>query len=62
MKNKTKIKITGAPPHGDIPFHILLDKFCLLRTARKVGDVEVVNNTQLGRLKFHNVPYEKLPE
>lgn len=28
-----------------------LDETCFLRTARKVGDVEMVNNFQLGRLR-----------
>lgn len=61
MENKTKIKITGKPP-GDVPMKIVLQKFCLLRNAKQVGDIEVINNTQLGRLKDHNVPFEIINE
>jgi hypothetical protein len=56
--NTTKVKITNYL--GDIPIKIMLQKFCLLRYAEKIGDVETINNTQLGRLKFHNVEFEKL--
>lgn len=48
MKNLTKIQITAI--NSDIPNEIFMDKFLLLRTARKIGDVEIINNTQLGRL------------
>jgi hypothetical protein len=57
--NKTKIQILGFS--SAVPPKILLQKFCLLRTAEKEGDIEVVNNTQLGRLNDHNVKFAKLP-
>jgi len=61
MKNKTKIKILGLPKGGNIPLQIVLQKLCLLRNAKQIGDVEVINNTQLGRLKDQQVPFEILP-
>lgn len=59
--NKHKIKIVSLPD-SSVPAKILLQKFCLLRNAEKVGDIEVVNNTQLGRLKDNDVEYEILKE
>lgn len=56
--NKVNIQITGLPETG-VPTHILLQKFCLLRTALNVGDIETVNHYQLGRLNYHNVQYTK---
>ena len=44
----TRIKITAI--HSDIPAKIYLQQFLLLRTCEKVGDEEVVNNYQLGKL------------
>ena len=58
--NKTKVRITNVPSWA--PPKILLQKFCLLRTAEKPGDVEVVNNTQLGRLREREVEFEILKE
>ena len=55
MKNKTKIQITGYK--GDLPLPKVLERLCLLRTARNVGDVETVNNTQLGRLRDQQVEF-----
>jgi len=49
MKNKTKIKCTAI--NTNYPINIFCDKFLLLRTIRKVGDIEIVNNTQLGKCK-----------
>lgn len=57
--NKTKIQIIGFTT--SVPAKILLQKFCLLRTAEKIGDIEIINNTQLGRLNDHSVQYIKLP-
>jgi len=59
--NKHKIKIIGLPD-ASVPIKILLQKFCLLRKAEKIGDIEVINNTQLGRLNDWNVEYEILKE
>lgn len=59
--NKHKIKIISLP-NSSVPAKILLQKFCMLRTAEKIGDIEVINNTQLGRLKDNNVEYEILKE
>ncbi len=47
--NKTRIQITAI--NTDNPLEIYMGKMLLLRTARKVGDIETVNNTVLGRLK-----------
>jgi hypothetical protein len=57
--NKVTVKITGIPT-TDIPTKMLLQKFCLLRNAESVGDTETVNMTQLGKLKYHNIQFEKL--
>jgi hypothetical protein len=57
-RNKVTVQITGF--NSAIPAKILLQKFCLLRTAEKVGDVETINHTQLGRLNHHGVKYKKL--
>lgn len=59
-KNLTKIQILDFSD-SMIPAKILLRKMCLLRFAEKVGDIEVVNNVQLGRLKQYNVTFTKLP-
>jgi hypothetical protein len=58
--NKTKIKIKSIPKHSYPSDKMFLDKLCLLRTASKVGDIEVVNNTQLSKLKDNDVDFEKL--
>lgn len=58
VMNTTKIKITGY--NGDMPIKIVLQKFCLLRYCEKIGDTEIVNNYQLGRLKYQNVEFEKI--
>ena len=55
--NKRRVKITAIPDSG-VPEKILLQRFCLLRFCEKVGDSEVINNTQLGRLREHGVGYE----
>lgn len=57
-KNITKIKITSYS--GNLPLNVVLDRLCYLRTARKLNDIESVNNFQLGKLKQHNVKYIKL--
>lgn len=61
-KNVTKIKILANERK---PFSMPLSKaleLCLLRTARKEGDVESVNNTQLGRLRDNNINFEIIKE
>ena len=58
MKNLTKVQITSYS--GDIPLKVMLQKMCLLRSASKIGDVEVVNNTQLGRLRDNQVSFKIL--
>ena len=56
--NKRTIKITGY--NGDIPIEIMLQKICLLRYCKNIGDIEIVNNTQLGRLRDNNIQFETL--
>lgn len=56
MKNITKIQIISYS--GDIPLKIMLQKMCLLRSASKFGDIEIVNNTQLGRLRDNHVSFK----
>jgi len=58
MNNKTKVRIEELPTW--CPPKMLLQKFCLLRTSENVGDIEVVNNTQLGRLIYHGVKFTKI--
>lgn len=60
--NTHKIKILELPKSSSIPAKILLQKLCLLRKAEKVGDIETVNNTQLSRLNYQGVKYEKIEE
>jgi len=45
---KTTIQITSI--YSDIPAHIYLRNFLLLRKTEKFGDTETVNNYQLGLL------------
>ena len=52
--NKTKIKITYIKNHGRC-HDLYCDTILGLRYARQVGDVEVVNNTVLGRLKRNDM-------
>lgn len=47
--NKTTIQITKIEDHGRC-HDIYCDKILWLRKARKVGDIETVNNTVLGKL------------
>jgi len=62
-KNATKIKITGHTLTNDRSLSIFCEKILWLRTARKVGDTENVNNTVLGRLNDNSlmVQFEKMP-
>ena len=46
---KTTIQITKIYDHGRC-HEIYCDKILWLRKARNVGDIETVNNTQLGKL------------
>lgn len=48
--NKTKIQITYIKNYGR-NHELYCDKVLMLRKARKVGDKEIVNNTQLSALK-----------
>lgn len=50
MTNKTKIQITGSSL-GDRQLAIRCKKLYGLRSANKVGDIEVVNNSVLGMLQ-----------
>ena len=56
MKNITKIQIISYS--GSVPLKIMLQKMCLLRSSSKIGDIEVVNNTQLGRLRDNHVSFK----
>jgi hypothetical protein len=58
--NKTKIQITGNPSNFPCEKGLAncLERLCYLRFARKVGHIETVNNTQLGKLKQFGVPFE----
>lgn len=57
--NTTKIEIIGHINNG-MPTAIVLEKLCHLRTARKIGDIETVNNTQLANLKRMGILYLKV--
>lgn len=57
--NTTKIEIIGHINNG-MPTAIVLEKLCHLRVARKIGDIESVNNTQLGNLNRMGILYRKL--
>jgi len=59
--NKTKIKITGTTLVGTA-LTMYCEKVFMLRTARKVGDVEIVSNTVLGKLNDNAllIQYEKI--
>lgn len=52
-QNKTKIRITYIEDHGR-NHDFWCDRCLMLRTARRVGDEEIVNNTVLGNLKRWN--------
>ena len=58
MKNRVTVLITGYP---QTPFSASLkdnlQRICLLRTAEKIGDIETINMTQLGRLKNSGIEY-----
>ena len=57
--NKRKIRIIWTEDHGRC-HDMFCDKVLMLRTARRAGDEEVINNTVLGRLsKYPNsINYE----
>lgn len=57
--NKHRIKLTSFPENWDIG----MTKYILpkhLRKARKIGDIEIVNNTQLAWLNEQGFGYIKL--
>lgn len=60
-KNKRKVVILGLPDKS-VPDKIFLQRFCKLRSAEKIGDVEVINNTQLGYLKDQGVIFDIIEE
>lgn len=53
-----KVKITSIPENSSLPLKVLLQKMCLLRTSEKIGDIENVNNTQIGRMNLQGVGFE----
>ena len=74
MKNNVTIKITGyaSSMERDITGALVedeykarqlkntLDRVLNFRSARKVGDVETINHTMLGRLKDSCIPFETI--
>ena len=62
MTNVQTIRITGELNDWQRWrfFGELGNKSPLLRTARKIGDIENVNHTVLGELRRQQVPFEKL--
>ena len=60
--NKYKIKILSNPQEPfHAPLNTILKKLCGLRTAEKEGDIEIINSTQLGKLKDQKINFEILP-
>ena len=54
MANKTRIRITGIKTHWQRKMRErFMNETLFLRTARKEGDEEVVNNFVLGLLRKH---------
>ena len=53
MKNKHAIKIVYIKDMGR-NHNQFCDQVLMLRTARKINDIEVVNNTVLSRLRNHS--------
>lgn len=51
-QNKSRIKISGTRLSSE-QLAIRCERLYMLRTARKVGDEEVVNQTVLGRLRIN---------
>lgn len=62
-KNTTKIKITGSTL-SESELFIRCEKLYGLRTARKIGDIETVNNTVLGKLNDNSldIQYENVKD
>lgn len=72
--NKKTIKITGyanamkhyitgeaAPEsYSDRQLTVSLEKLVGLRTARKIGDIETINHTMLGKLRDSGIQFEIL--
>lgn len=54
-----KIKITGLPKNY-IPTKKLLREFCELNKAKRLGDIEDVDDNQLQKLKKYKVKYTKI--
>lgn len=64
----TKVRLTKfhfEDPRTSIPADIYFNMFLHLRKIRKVGDVEVVNNYQLGKMneakKRGTIDFAKIP-
>ena len=62
--NKTQIQILDNPHLSGENFTMTLasalEHVCHLRTARKSGDIEIVNQTQLGNLIRNNIAFKKV--
>ena len=59
MKNKRLIEIISIPCMGK-NHEFYCDKILLLRTARKAGDREVVNNYVISKLIDNGVVYKEI--
>lgn len=58
-KNVTKIRITGLPPQAiGRNKELYMGQYAMLRTAREIGDEEVVNNYVLSHLKDKGIEFE----
>ena len=53
-QNKNRIKITGTRLSSE-QLAVRCERLYMLRTARRVGDEEVVNQMVLGRLRMNSL-------
>lgn len=59
MKNKRLIEIISIPDYGRNQ-NLYCDKVLLLRTARRPGDKECVNNYVIGKLLANGVVFKEV--
>lgn len=59
MKNKRLIEIISIPDYGRSQ-NLYCDRVLLLRTARRAGDKECVNNYVISKLRANGVVFKEV--
>jgi len=60
--NKTKVKLTQIPEVYSKSYKNILKRVVYARSLQEIGDVETLNQTQLGKLKEQGFKFQILNE